>query len=125
MGSVSFSGACPGGPPAPMVAACGFSFLLLVVGVAAGSGSRVVSNAPFDQTSPAIAFDGTQFLVTWQDTRDIPTDTSANIYACRLTPSLEVLDTAGILIAGTREEDYVPAVAWGGSDYLVAWHRGC
>ncbi|MBN2464762.1 hypothetical protein JXD38_03945 [candidate division WOR-3 bacterium] len=99
--------------------------VLVLAGVAAGAGSRVVSSAPFDQTSPAIAFDGTNFLVTWQDTRDIPTDTSANIYACRLTPSLEVLDTAGILVAGTREEDYIPAVAWGGADYLIAWHRGC
>jgi hypothetical protein len=108
-----------------MGAARGFSFLLLVVGAATGSGTRVVSNAPFDQTSPATAFDGTDFLVTWQDTRNIPIDTSADIYACRLTPSLEVLDSAGILIAGTREEDYVPAVAWGGSDYLIAWHRGC
>ena len=84
-----------------------------------------MSDAVYDQTRPAVAFDGASFLVAWQDTRDIPTDTSANIYACRLTPSLEVLDSAGILIAGTREEDYVPAVAWGGSDYLIAWQRGC
>ena len=99
--------------------------VLVLAGVAAGSGARVVSNAVYDQTRPAVAFDGTNFLVTWQDTRDIPTDTSANIYACRLTPSLEVLDSAGILVAGTREEEYVPAVCWGGSDFLVAWHRGC
>lgn len=99
--------------------------VLVLAGVAAGSGARVVSDAEYDQTKPAAAFDGENFLVTWQDTRDIPTDTSANIYACRLTPSLEVLDGAGILIAGTREEDYVPAVAWGGSDYLIAWQRGC
>jgi hypothetical protein len=108
-----------------MGAARGLILLLATAGVVAGSGSRVVSGAPFDQTSPAIAFDGADFLVAWQDTRDIPTDTSANIYACRLTSSLAVLDTAGILIAGTREEDYLPAVAWGGSDYLIAWHRGC
>jgi hypothetical protein len=99
--------------------------VVILAGVAAGYGARVVSDAAYDQTSPAIAFDGTNFLVTWQDTRDIPTDASANIYACRLTPSLEVLDSAGILVAGTREEDYAPAVAWGGSDYFVAWHRGC
>ena len=99
--------------------------VLALAGVAAGSGARVVTNAVYDQTKPAVAFDGTNFLVTWQDTRDIPTDTSANIYACRLTPSLQVLDSAGILIAGTREEEYVPAVCWGGSDYLIAWHRGC
>jgi hypothetical protein len=99
--------------------------LLFVVGVAAGSGARVVTSAPFDQTSPAIAFDGADFLVTWQDTRNIPTSASADIYACRLTPSLEVLDSAGILIAGTREEEYLPVVAWGGADYLIAWHRGC
>jgi len=99
--------------------------VLIVAGVAAASGARVVSSAVYDQTKPSVAFDGTNFLVTWQDTRDIPTDTSSNIYACRATPSLQVLDSAGILVAGTREEDYVPAVCWGGSDYLVAWQRGC
>ncbi len=99
--------------------------VLIVVGIAVGAGARVVSDAVYDQTRPAIAFDGTNFLVTWQDTRDLPTDTSSNIYACRLTPSLEVLDSAGILIAGEREEDYVPAVGWSGADYLVAWQRGC
>ena len=99
--------------------------LLVLAGLAAGSGPRLVSDAVYDQTWPAVAFDGTNFLAAWQDTRDIPTDTSANVYACRLTPSLQVLDSAGILIAGTREEDYVPAVGWGGSDYLIAWHRGC
>jgi hypothetical protein len=97
----------------------------VLAGTAAGFDPAVVSSARYDQTKPAIAFDGTNFLVTWQDTRDIPTDTSANIYACRLTPSAEVLDPAGILIAGTREEEYVPAICWGGSDFLVAWHRGC
>jgi hypothetical protein len=99
--------------------------LLIIAVVAVGLGQRVVSDAVYDQTRPAVAFDGTNFLVTWQDTRDIPTDTSANIYASRVTSSLEVLDSAGILVAGTREEDYVPAVAWGGSDYLIASQRGC
>ena len=99
--------------------------LLVLAGIAAASGYRVVSDAVYDQTKPSVAFDGTDFLVTWQDTRDIPTDAAANTYACRLTPSLEVLDSAGILIAGTQEEELVPVVCWGGSDYLVAWQRGC
>jgi hypothetical protein len=98
---------------------------MVLAGVAAGSGARVISDAVFDQTKPAVAFDGTNFLVTWQDTRDIPTDLSSNIYACRVAPSLQVLDSAGILIAGTQEEEYVPAVCWSGSEYLVAWQRGC
>ena len=101
------------------------STVVVAASVAAGSGARVVSDAAFDQSKPAIAFDGTNFLAVWQDTRDIGTDTSSNVYACRLAPSLEVLDSAGILVAGTREEDYVPAVCWGGSDYLVVWQRGC
>ena len=99
--------------------------VLVVAGVAAGFDARVVSDAVNDQVKPAVAFDGIDFLVTWQDSRDVPTDTSFNIYACRLTPSLEVLDSAGILLAGTREEEFVPAVCWGGSDFLVAWQRGC
>jgi len=99
--------------------------MLILAGVTVGSGFQVVSDALYDQTKPSIAFDGTDFLVTWQDTRDIPTGAAANIYACRLTPSLEVLDSTGILIAGTQEEELAPVVCWGGSDYLVAWQRGC
>ena len=98
---------------------------LVVAGAAVGFEAGVVSDARYDQIKPAIAFDGTNFLVTWQDTRDLPTDASANIYACRLTPSGIVLDSAGILIAGTREEEFVPAACWGGNDFLVAWQRGC
>lgn len=95
--------------------------VLVLASLAAGSDQYVVSAAARDQTKPAVAFDGTNFLVTWQDTRD----SSANIYACRLTPSCSVLDSTGILVAGTHEDEYVPAVCWGGSDFLVAWHRGC
>jgi len=98
---------------------------LLLFLALAGFDARLVSGAPYDQTRPMVAFDGTNFLVTWQDTRNIPTDTSSDIFACRLTPGCDVLDSAGILIAGTRQEEFVPAVGWGGSDFLVAWHRGC
>jgi hypothetical protein len=99
--------------------------VLFFAGLVTGAGAWVVSGAVHDQTKPAAAFDGHNFLVTWQDTRDLATDTSANIYACRLTPSGLLLDSAGILIAGTREEEHVPALCWGGSDFLVAWQRGC
>jgi hypothetical protein len=99
--------------------------VLLLAAGAAGYDIRLVSGAAYDQTKPAVAFDGTDFLVAWQDTRDIPTDASANIYACRLTPACAVLESAGIVVAHTHEEEYLPSVCWGGSDFLVAWHRGC
>jgi hypothetical protein len=45
---------------------------------------------------PAVAFDGANFLVTWQDCRS---DTSFDIYAARVTPQGTVLDPNGIPVS--------------------------
>jgi hypothetical protein len=76
-----------------------------------------ISVCPNQQRSPAVASDGTDFLVAWEDYRSGPSD----IYGTRVSASGQVLDTLGILVSGAGGNQLVPAVAFNGSDYLVAW----
>ena len=76
----------------------------------------VISEAPDDQTTPVVAFDGSNYLVAWRDRRSGGSD----IYAARVMPSGVVLDSAGIPVALLAEE-YEPSIAFNGENYLVAW----
>jgi hypothetical protein len=79
----------------------------------------LISSAPESQAGAAIAFDGTNFLVVWED-RGFGTGRS-DIYAARVSPAGTVLDPLGIGISlGTRKEE-APSVAFDGTNYLVAW----
>jgi large repetitive protein len=79
----------------------------------------IVSNDPNVQQHPAISFDGTNFLVVWQDNRnDVPAN---DIYGARVTPQGTVLDPAGFVVSQAAHSQYNPAISFGGTDYLVAW----
>jgi len=84
------------------------------------SGSRPVS-APSDQIYPAVAFNGTYFLVVWMDKRAV--NNLAHIYCARVTTSGQVLDPDGILVSGTTVEQSLPAVASNGTDFEVVWEE--
>jgi hypothetical protein len=77
-----------------------------------------ISTAANAQEYPAVAFDGTHSLVTWQDKRGGP---YADIYAARVGTDGSVLDAAGIAVATATYEQLVPAVAFEGSYYFVTW----
>jgi hypothetical protein len=74
--------------------------------------------APRAQAYPAIAFDGTNFLVTWEDCRGGP---YSDIYAARVTPQGTVLDTSGIPVSTATSRQGYPAIAFDGASFLVAW----
>jgi len=76
-----------------------------------------ISQATYDQRHPAVAFDGTNYLVVWDDTRRGVLD----IYGARVTPGAAVLDPAGVLIAQATNDRRNPAVAFDGTDFLVVW----
>jgi hypothetical protein len=77
-----------------------------------------ISTAADDQLMPALAFDGTNYCVVWEDDRD---DTLYNIYGARLTPQGEVLDAAGIPISTAENDQLTPAVVFDGVGFFVAW----
>jgi hypothetical protein len=69
------------------------------------------------QNAPAVASDGTDYLVVW---RQDPAS-RGDIYGARVTSTGEVLDTSGIAISTDTVEHYTPRVASNGSNYLVVW----
>jgi Secretion system C-terminal sorting domain len=79
----------------------------------------IISAAPYDQQLPSIAFDGNDYLIAWQDRRN-GLDNS-DIYGARVTQAGTVLDPNGLVISDTTDDQEVPAIAFGGANYLVAW----
>ncbi len=77
-----------------------------------------ISVAPYDQRSPTIAYDGTNYLVAWEDRR---TWTSSDIYAARLTTAAVLLDPAGIVVSNAASDQITPAVAFDGTNFTVTW----
>ena len=100
---------------------------------AQGNGSRLVSEdrlygaefgelAPGYQVYPALAFDGTNYLVAWEDWRS---GTTGDVYGARVSPAGSLLDPDGIAISTAANDQRAPAVAFDGANYLVVWgdHR--
>lgn len=77
----------------------------------------VMSSATGVQEAPDLAFDDSNYVVTWQDSRSSGYD----IYCTRVTPAGLVLDPQGLLVTGARNDQEAPAIAFGTSDFLVTW----
>ncbi len=74
----------------------------------------VISPSSAAQTSPSVAYNGTNFFVVWQEAGDL--------FGTRVTPSGSVLDGYGIPVAISRATGFSkPAVASNGAGFLVAW----
>jgi hypothetical protein len=84
------------------------------------SGIRITSGLN-PRGSSAIAWDGTNFLVVWQDRRS---SSSYDIYAARIAPDGTVLDPDGIPVSTLSDDEITPAVAWDGTNFLVVWEDG-
>jgi len=67
---------------------------------------------------PSVAFDGTNYLVTWADGRR---SDSADIYATRVTRGGSVLDPQGIPLVVGGDAHTFPQAAFNGADYLLVW----
>jgi hypothetical protein len=77
-----------------------------------------VCGAPDLQERPAVAFDGTNFLVVWQDFRN---GKDYDIYAARVSPQGRVLDADGFPVICRPGNQARPAVAYAGGHFVVAW----
>jgi hypothetical protein len=71
---------------------------------------------------PAVAFDGTNYLVVWNDERSVVAE--PDIYGTRVAADGTVLDMAGIAISTAPRGQWFPEVAFDGTNYLVVWQEG-
>jgi len=70
------------------------------------------------ENRPAVAFDGANFLVVWDDPRS---GSDRDVYGARVTPSGTVLDPSGFVISQAANTQYGPALGFDGANFLVAW----
>ena len=86
-------------------------------------GGVLIAGGPHNQSNPVVTFDGTSFLVAWEDLRD---GQFYAIYGARVGTDGKVADPNGLLIASDKTGGYhrlQPAIAsQGGGRSLVVWH---
>ena len=66
---------------------------------------------------PGVAFDGTNYLVVWTDSRE----GGPKVYGARVSPGGTVLDQDGFAISSAGGAE--PTVAFDGTNYLVVWRN--
>ena len=76
-------------------------------------------SAPDNQAEPAVAFDGSNFLVVWTDGRN-----GSCIYAARVAPQGTVLDPTGFVVSQGGSDRRFPAVGFDGANFFVVWADG-
>lgn len=87
-------------------------------------GTDTPQHGPGDrpQYSPAITFDGTGYLVVWQDSRRKSAASPSNqLFAVHVTKQGEVLDPGGIPI--TTQSAGFPDIAFDGTHHLIVWQQ--
>ncbi len=80
----------------------------------------IVGKSPNNQEVSGVAFDGVNYLVVWRDSRN----GSEDICGARVNAEDgTLLDPAGFVISTNTPsvDQYVPSVAFGGTNYLVVW----
>jgi hypothetical protein len=92
--------------------------------IVAADQSIVLTNIPIStqagtESSPNVAFDGTNYIVVWGDRRG----GAADLYGARVSPAGEVLDADGVLLAGGAFDQRRPALAFDGTNFLVVYEE--
>src|SRR5207244_8457281 len=89
-------------------------------GVVLETGGFAISFANGDQKNPAVASNGKDYLVVWEDSRNSGT-AGIDIYGARVTGEGLVAELNGIGISLAVRDQVSPAIASDGSDYFVVW----
>lgn len=86
-------------------------------GVVIDPGGIAVTTADSLQSNSAIAFDGSNYFVVWQDKRN----GSYDIYGARVGQDGMVHDPGGVAVSTAASDQINPSVAFDGSNYIVVW----
>ncbi len=81
-----------------------------------------IADPPHAQFSPRVAFDGGQYVVAWNDYRDVATldQLRGDVYAARIDASGAVMDPDGFAVSsGPMPEEQVDVTAMGGVTILA------
>jgi hypothetical protein len=85
----------------------------------AGVGGRIaIATGPGGHEEPAVSYGAGTFLVVWKDSR---LGAGSEVFGARVSPAGSVLDPSGIAISVAAGEQQAPAVAFGGTAFLVVW----
>lgn len=132
------SAASPAGQFTPAIASDGTNFLAVwhdnrtsvesdiygarftTNGVLLDPSGFVISAATGIQSAPALAWNGTNYFVAWQDRRNGNLD----IFGTRIGPDGVVQETNGLAIVTAANDQRLPAVASVDGDFLVVWQDG-
>jgi hypothetical protein len=92
-------------------------------GVALDPAPITISNGPTPESAPQVAFNGTNFLIVWEDQRN---GSATDIYGARVSPAGTVLDPSGLAISTATDlqrQPHVAANAANGAngDFFVVW----
>ncbi|OJT22395.1 hypothetical protein BO221_21655 [Archangium sp. Cb G35] len=80
-----------------------------------------VSTAFFAQDTPAVAFGGGRFLVTFAAAQDAARPGAKTVLAVRVDDDGDTLDSPALRVLRGTPAQRLPAAAFGGGNYLVAW----
>jgi len=86
-----------------------------------GDSGFVISSASNTQTSPSVAFDGSNYAVVFSDARNVP---SHDIFAARVSTGGAVLDADRQLSPIGPHNERSPRVTFDGTHLIVAWLDG-
>ena len=82
----------------------------------------LISSAANNQLAPAVAHDGKNYLVVWQDYRAY-TISANDIHGALVTPAGKLLTPSGVTVSTATGDQLTPAVAFAGKRYLVVWQQ--
>ncbi|MBS3780522.1 MAG: hypothetical protein KGY41_09020, partial [Desulfovermiculus sp.] len=73
-----------------------------------------------EDTLPAMAFDGTNYLVVWQQRSGSGPKRNSDIYAQRVSPDGNLLGET-LVICDQEDDQTNPDVAFDGTNFLIVW----